>query len=462
MRAFTATRCRTGARVGALYTIDKTTLSEEYLHEERERLTLQPKASFGAPPPPFSVFVEDATTFSVPRFYGLDRFGDAEFDERVEGKNVSLTFTGTLNEVQERAMTAVHARHMRDGGVWGTTVSLPCGFGKTVFGVAMAVRHGKCAFVLVHKATIRDQWKESFERFCPGVRVGFIQGKTWEVDGYDVVIGMVMTIAKRDLEATLFDDFGLLICDEAHHLAAPVMSRAMRCFRAKRILGLTATRERPDGLTPLLDYSLGPLGFHMERDSSEKIKVSIALFQGGTREILTKAGRPLVAVMLNNLAVHAARNAFIARRVVAFRKIGRVIMVLSDRIAQLLILRDMVVAQGIPTDEVGIFKGGQSKRERDEQLARPIVMCTYGIASEGIDKREADTCVMATPKGRVTQCIGRIQRPCAQKQEPLVVDIVDDVPIFASLRWSRQRWYSKQKYATQVLNADVDESEWFA
>ena len=456
-----------GARVGALYSIPKDSLSADVLEEERTRLTLQPKSSFGKPPPSFAVWSEDDLFLHVPRFYGMDRFGDAEHDDRSDGIDVPrMHFEGALTDLQTRALDIVHARHLCPDGVYGTKVLLPCGKGKTVLAVKLATMHKKKTFVIVHKGIIRDQWKEKFEAFCPGIRVGFLQGKLWQVgDDYDVVIGMVMTLAKREhLEASTFDDFGLVIVDEAHHLAAPVMSRAMRLFRAKIVLGLTATKDRPDGLTPLLDWSLGPDGFSAERDASEQVRVSMALFEGGTKEIQTRAGQPLVAVMLNNLAANVRRNTFIAKRIVALRRVGRIIMILSDRIAQLTTLRDLVVsmsAGAIPAEDVGIFRGGQSDTDRELQIQKPIVMCTYGMANEGVDKKEADTCIMATPKGRVVQCIGRVQRPCENKMPPLVIDVVDDVSIFTSLRWSRQKMYNKNKYELQVLPATAGEAEWF-
>ena len=166
--------------------------------------------------------------------------------------------------------------------------------------------------------------------------------------------------------------------------------------------------------------------------------------------------------MINNLAAHEGRNRFLAKRIVAYRRAGRVIMVLSDRIAQLDILKRMVTqTSDIPPDDVGVFKGGQGDAERAIQLARPIVMCTYGMANEGVDKTEADTCVMATPKGRVTQCIGRVQRPSTVKKSPLVLDVVDNVSIFMGLRRSRQLLYTKHKYAMQSLPSDAADDVWF-
>lgn len=447
---------RRGARVGATYSIPVALLSPEVAAEEMERLTLQAKTSFGQPPPPFCAYEVVDGVLHVPRFYGLRHFGIPEHDDRAVGDAASplLVFGGTLNEVQHRAHAALHARHYAADGDQGAIVSLPCGFGKTVLAVHEACHYGRRVFVLVHKGVIRDQWKESFERFCPGVRVGVVQGNKWEVGAeYDVVVGMVMTIAKRAIAPSAFDAFGMVVCDEAHHMAAPVMSQALKKFRARRILGLTATKDRPDGLTPMLHWALGDEGFHAAR-TCESVRVSIATFAGATREVLTRHGaRPLIAVMLNQLAVHAARNAFLADRIAAYRTSGRVVMVLSDRLVQLDLLMRMVVARGVPAEEVGVFKGGQRDDERVAQLARPVVMCSYGMANEGVDKKEADTCVLATPKGRVTQAIGRVQRPCPGKKEPLVLDVADDVSIFPAMRWTRQRMYTKEGYAVQVLDA---------
>ena len=45
---------------------------------------------------------------------------------------------------------------------------------------------------------------------------------------------------------------------------------------------------------------------------------------------------------------------------------------------------------------------------------------------------------------------------------PLVLDVVDDAPIFRNMRWARQRIYSAERYEVQVLPHDSAESAWFA
>ena len=62
-------------------------------------------------------------------------------------------------------------------------------------------RLGRKACILVHKTVIRDQWEGGLRALRgPGVRVGFLQGDKWQVDGYDVVIAMVLTLAKRAVD----------------------------------------------------------------------------------------------------------------------------------------------------------------------------------------------------------------------------------------------------------------------
>jgi superfamily II DNA or RNA helicase len=459
MRPFlAATPARRGTVIGESYSLPLGALSAEDIEEEKKRLTLQARTSFGAPPPPFAAWYVHQERFHVPRFYGLARYGPAETDRRVLGDPIDITFTGTLKDLQVRATVAAQTKGFDVDG--GALVSLYCGAGKTVWSVANIARLGRKACILVHKGFLRDQWSEAFARFAPGTRVGIIQGNQWIVEGCDVVIAMVLTLAKRAYDPCLFDCFGTLCADECHHMAAPIMNLATRLFRAKYIIGLTATKERPDGLTPLLHWSLGSEVFHAERDT-EKCRVSIALFPQATREIVNREGKPIVSIMISKLTEHERRNAFIAERIIALRKTGRVLIVLSDRLAQLRTLRAHVLA-ACGEQDVGIFTGTTKESERTEQLAREVLFCSYAMASEGLDKPEADTLVLASPKARVVQCVGRIQRPCATKKSPLVLDVADDLSVFVHLRWKRQRMYAKEGYTTQVLHHDVDASQWFS
>ena len=95
-------------------------------------------------------------------------------------------------------------------------------------------------------AVLRDQWAASLARLCPGVRVGFEQGDTWDVADRRVVIAMVLTVAKRDFAAsTPSDGFGTVEARRARGAAAASCAASAAPRRARCAIGLTATMERP-------------------------------------------------------------------------------------------------------------------------------------------------------------------------------------------------------------------------
>lgn len=451
--------------VGSTYGISLDTLGSSAAEQAKQHLTLVPRSGFGPPSPPVVAWYVKDNYLHVPRFYGLERYGAAVVDERSMGAPLpAVPFDAKLTDVQSRAVDVVQTKHLNPDADGGAIICLPCGMGKTVLAVyivTQVLRRKAC--ILVHKGIIRDQWKEAFEKFSPGLRVGIIQGQKWDLHEYDVVIAMVLTLAKKNIGDDVLEDVGTVVCDECHHYAAPVMSKAMRAFKARYVLGLTATKERPDGLTPLLHWSMGAEAFRAERDGGESVRVSMALFKKVVKDMKNKDGKPLTSIMTTRLALNDERNEFIATRIVQMNSNGRVIIVLSDRIEQLKILYSKILNMGIAERELGLFYSATPEVSRPEQLSRNIVLCSYGMANEGLDKREADTCVMASPKARVTQCVGRVQRPCATKQVPLVLDIVDDNASYNALRWARQRLYAKEKYDVQVVEVkqDMDNSVWF-
>lgn len=462
IRAFLVPNTRPGTRLGATYSIPISGMGAEEFEDEKKRLTLQAKTNFGPPSPPFKVYREVDGRLEVPRYYGLQRFGAPETDERVKGDEVTIRFEGTLRDVQSKAMSAIFDHHFCEGGWGGTIVVLPCGFGKTVLAVATAARVGRKVAVLVHTSVLRTQWKCAFEQFCPDIKVGYVQGNTFDVDDKDVVIMMVQTVAKRQFSYDATDQFGLVICDEAHHLAAPIMSLALLCFRAEKVMALTATKERSDGLTRLLHWSLGPEGFRAER-KAEGAKVTLVRYEGAAVEKVAKDGRPLVAIMVNHLSAHSRRNLFIANKAVRMHNSGRTIIVLSHRCAQLKSLRTLMTSppHNLSEEVVGVLEASQNDAARAVQIARPILLCSYNMADEGLDKKELDTLIMATPKSKVEQCIGRILRQCDDKQFPLVVDIADEGTYFGRLRENRLNFYRKNKYETQIVSYDSSQEDWF-
>ena len=454
------TKQRKGSVIANTFSLPISSLTNEELEDEKKKLTLQAKVGFGVPPPPYEAFYIKNDILHVPRFYGLERFGGAEKDERTLGDEINVEFKGSLTAIQERGINAVMTRCFDDGKCNGCISVLPCGTGKTVKALKLISIHKRKTIVFVHKTILADQWIERIKTFLPDARIGRIQGNVFNIDA-DIVIAMVLTVAKRKFNREIFNSFGFAIFDECHHMAARVMNTAVYMLNTRYILGLTATKERVDGLTKLLHWCLGPEGFRYE-GISEQTKISCMLYNGGNRrEIFYKDGQPAMSLMLNNVANDINRTKFIAIRINEYIKNERKVIVLSDRISQLKTLKILLLDLKVDEEYIGFLIGSTPINSRSEVLQKRVVMCTYSMANEGLDKKELDCLIMATPKGNCIQAIGRIQRPCETKKIPLVLDVIDTYSIFNKLRWKRYSLYSKNGYECQTLESNSGNDLWF-
>ena len=448
------------SKMAAMYTIPLHSLVKESIQRHKRELTMVPSdnAYGGAPSPPFETFVETDTSFSVPRFYGFKQWGQPDIFETSEGLTMTVPFKGKLNPVQEEATTNVIEALTRSPH--GAMLVLPCGYGKTVCALYVAHAMKRRTLVLVHKGFLVQQWHERTKAFLPGATVGKIQQNVVDADA-DVTVAMIQSVSKRDYPERILMNFGLIIIDEAHHMAAPVFSSALRCLPSKYVLGLSATPERKDGMTKLLHYSMGDIAYRIER-KPEHTLVSCMLYEGGKRkEIVQRNGQISLPLMLNQMVEDDTRNQLIADRICEYIKADRHIIVLTDRIKQLHKLMQMMIAKGVKPEDISYYIGNTPANERHAASERRVILSTYSMAKEGLDIPRLDTLVMATPKGDIVQASGRVQRKHSEKRVPLIVDIVDTFSVFEALRWKRWNFYRKEKFNCQTFGIGNTDAEWF-
>ena len=433
-----------------------------------ESLTLRPKASAACPQKPAPIhtaFVVDddgaAAVLHVPRFWGLRHVAPpaapAAFrDMRTTGTayaTTDLRFGATLNPLQAEA-TAGALRQLRTLG--GAMLVLPCGFGKTVCALWLSAQLRRRTLVVVHSDALADQWLQRIGTFLPGAVIGRIQQDVVLVDGCDVVVGMIQSLVKRSYDATTLDSFGLVVVDEAHHVAAPMFSQALRKLPARFVLGLSATPDRGDGLGHALEWFLGPIAFRAEREKTDRVDVSILTYTRGLqREITNRRGDVMCSTMVSNLALDVVRTRYVRDLIIEQARQNRNVMVLSDRLDQLGALQDML-ARDAPTLVVARVVGGTKAAARDDGFQNAaVILSTYHYASEGLDIPRLDTLVMATPRSSIEQSVGRILRPFANKPRPRVIDVKDPFSLFEAMSWKRHRYYKSQNYAIRFA-ADQD------
>ena len=415
--------------------------------EIKRELTVRPvENAVGIRSASFKVFRTTTDgSLIVPRFYGLEKFGDPTRDSRgpcVECPGIS--FTGRLREATrqpEALESGLRAFREKGGGV----LSLPCGFGKTTVALALAGQLKVRTMIVVHKEFLANQWIQKIKEFCPDATIGRVQGDTFDIEK-DFVIALIQTMCQREFEKRAFDSIGLLIVDEAHHIGAPAFSQFMFKICPRFTLGLTATPERKDGLTRLLYWFLGPEFFRVERSCQITTRVSALKYTNeAVKESppVTRFGKINMAEMINILVDIPDRNDLIIREVLGACKEGRRVLVLSDRRSHCLELQNKFGSKS------GLYIGGMKEAELEESAKRPIVIATFQLAHEGLDIPVLDTVVLSTPKSDIKQSIGRIMRETPGKvNAPLIIDIVDQWSVFFSMYGKRSAIYRELGFDT--------------
>lgn len=117
-------------------------------------------------------------------------------------------------------------------------------------------------------------------------------------------------------------------------------------------------------------------------------------------------------------------------------------MVLSDRLAQLDTLMD-IVGKSRPSVTQGKYVGGMKQKDLEDSEYCQVIYGTTSMAAEALNIPRLDTLFLVTPKTRIEQAVGRIQRTFTGKKHPVVVDFSDAIPICHKMLESRIRRYAE-------------------
>lgn len=402
----------------------------------RSDLTLDSGETFtGAAGSKFKVYEEKTTHIGVPRFYAQNKLN--VFTTPKEGSAIDVHFKGKLMESkkQPEAKTAILKAFKKYGGA---TLSLPCGYGKTVVSLFIASEVKQKTLVIVHKEFLLNQWEERISEFLPDASVGRIQGDVCDVEGKDIVIGMLQSLSKRDYDGVL-SSFGLVIVDEAHRISAPVFSRALMKISARYTLGLTATPERRDGLESVFKWFLGGMCYKATHSMRPDIFFADSMYVGA--ELFLRGGNPNLSKMITFMSKDEHRTKVVLVALDRMLSQNRKILLLSDRVQ---LLKDIQNRLG---DKVSaLYIGGMTDKSRREASEKQVVLATYPMAREGLDIPTLDTLIMATPTSNVEQAVGRLLRSHPDKKSPLVIDFVDQFGIFSAMSRKRARYYQDHNY----------------
>jgi len=380
-------------------------------------------------------------------------------DARANAPRVRWTFHGELRAEQERAVREM-VKH--DYGV----LSAPPGVGKTVMGCALVARHHTATLVLVHRAILLEQWRDEAGRFLGLKRkeIGVWRGKGSRMTGR-LDIAMLPSLSRLDDVSGLFAGYGLVIVDECHHVPAVSFEALLKACPCRRIVGLTATPQRKDGLERLLHLQCGPIRHTVEVPAGETVLRTVFVRRSSFHLAAEGATKSAIREIWQALVDDPGRTQQVANDVWAAVKEGRCPLVLSDRKAHLDKLQE-AFAQLRGVADVAVFRLESGSGIKQNRIVRAeidacsakrqsfVLFSTASLIGEGFDLPSLDTLFLGMPlsfKGRLIQYAGRLHRTHADKRDVVIYDYLDDNhPVTQAMFRRRATAYRQMGYRFEI------------
>ena len=450
------------------YIVYKEDLSNIHSTKIKKDLCVTPESTFDTPvfqDLSFKVYRESENRFRIPRYYGIKHFGYPQNVKISSATTINLPFNGTLKKEtkQDEATDSILKAMTKDeklGG--GGILSLPPGYGKTTCALYIVSKMKVKTLIVVHKEFLMNQWIERIEHFLPGARVGILRQDRVEIEDKDIVVSMLHSVSMKDYPKGTFDTFGLTVIDETHHICSKVFSKALYKFNTKYMLGLSATPERKDGLSKVLEWFIGPVLYGIERKNQDGVTVEVARFKHERfkKELpMNRMGKLNSPELINILTGIEERNELIVECIDKLFNKKRNVMILTDRREHCFYFHKLL-NEKYGDNTAGLYIGGMKQEELKESEECQIIIATYSLAHEGLDIPKLDSLILASPKSDVVQACGRIMRETKGKLfSPYIIDIVDSVgPMMAQFA-KRKQFYKKSgfQFADKVNVSEMEE-----
>lgn len=341
--------------------------------------------------------------------------------------------------------------------VGGGVIKAPAASGKSVIGVAAVCRTGLRTLFLFDQKAFLKQWLEEFykhtnlaelEEFSGESLAGWFKGRRL----FPITFCTFQKLQSQRTRQFMWDHrdyFGMVICDETHHVAARTNRNAVLLFNPLILGGVTATPHRKDKLEGIYFDVLGPI---VASGGSEQLNPLMRLVYTGF-EVQTNPYKPDFAQFggfLNQMVKDKRRNDTIIRKVgMNLLEEQRCVLIVSERVRHCHKLRDML-SKHYNRDRIVVTTGDTPERNKIYKLVdkgKFNVLIASKVIDEGVNVNRLDTLHLATPtasRNRAEQRLGRIRRPFPGKRRPLGYDYIDEGhgSIFGAAR-ARQIVYSE-------------------
>jgi superfamily II DNA or RNA helicase len=386
------------------YSLSKTGTDPQILAKCRRDLTIEPfieRPEYGAGVEPIKIYHETQQRMYMPRFYGIKEFGEPDVDKITKNnKNTMICENIKMkSEFKHLDFQVPIAKKLLDqlknhhGGV----LSLYCGAGKTLgFGLWSATELKLRTIVVCHTTDMMGQWKDEINKWLPTAKVGIIQQDKAEIEGNDIIIASLKTLAQRSFSQDFFSSVGLVIWDEIHLMCTTLFSDAFPKLCTLYSLGLSATPHRKDKCEKIFQYFIGPI-FHMEKRAGDSsVEVRCVVFKSPV--VIKKNFKNELQYTTTLLGVVYAQDRinYLVQEIVDQVKIGRKMLVLGEYVKHLKQLKEGLEKHPEFKDAhvAGLYVGEMKNAQRVVSKEADVILGTYKMASVGMNIPTLDTVLL--------------------------------------------------------------------
>ncbi|WP_348982465.1 DEAD/DEAH box helicase family protein [Desulfosporosinus sp. HMP52] len=409
---------------------------------------------------------------------------EPEFSDKTNhGRSINVEFNGCLRDEQPLALKKL--LEYDTGVLSGTTA-----FGKTVVAINLIAERKVNTLIIVDKVNLVTQWKRRLTEFLtihedlPALGEVNKKGrkKSYSIIGQlgagknnlsgIIDIAVMQSLNKMDEVKDCVKNYGMIIVDECHHIAAFSFEKVMKSSNARYVFGLTATPQRKDGHHPIIFMQCGSIRY---KDDAKK-QAAKRPFEHYVIPRFTSLRVPLdknekdvsIQEFYSEIVVNEFRNQQILDDVVNSFEQGRNCLVLTERTAHVEMLAQKL-REKIP--EVISLTGGMGIKETREIMNRiaetpadkqVTLIATGKYIGEGFDEPRLDTLFLVMPiswKGTLQQYAGRLHRHFANKNEVQIYDYVDThVRMLERMYHKRLNGYAAIGYKAKGSESSAPES----
>ena len=352
-------------------------------------------------------------------------------DIRNKGIKTNFEFLGKLSIEQDIALKNLMKY---ENGI----LKAPTGFGKTVICCKLISEKKVNTLIITEKLQLLNQWRTRIKQFLNVDNVGQFSSKKVDITN-EIDVVSIKSIWNNGKFNDIVKNYGMVIIDECHHLAAFTYESAVNTINSKYVYGVTATPERENGHTPIIKMQCGDIRYEVnEKKFNKSLQIPMKVYI--KYHYLTNVDKSILDYSINeinNLIINDnSRNEKIINDIKLEFANKKNILVLTERIEHLNYLQEKLLAL---TKNILVYKGGLGKKvlkKYDEINNRimeneenKIIIATGSYIGEGFDDPSLDILFITMPISgitKVTQYTGRLHRKNDNKEEIIVYDYVDN------------------------------------